>query len=148
MRPTFEWHLGVSKLLKLGLSQCWVPIILRADLQLRWDLKQSCSPRQELSNGMSHFICTQGNRVDPRLLVVSSQIANLSPNLSFGHNLCFRYPNGSCKPILDTCIPKAFQWYKKILKPLSFDSYNRPLKIWESIRTLSPSPKAGVALGV
>ncbi len=27
---------------------------------------------------------------------------------SFGHNLCFNYPNGSCKSILDIHIPRAF----------------------------------------
>jgi hypothetical protein len=31
--------------------------------------------------------------------VVGSQIGNLTPNLSFGHNLCFKYPNGSCEPM-------------------------------------------------
>jgi hypothetical protein len=34
-------------------------------------------------------------------LVVKNQIANLIPDPSFGHNLCFRCPNGSCDPILD-----------------------------------------------
>ncbi len=35
------------------------------------------------------------------LLVVESQIDNLTLDLSFGHNLCFKYPNGSFEPILD-----------------------------------------------
>jgi hypothetical protein len=89
---------------------------------------------------------TQGNQVDSRLLMVGSQIVNLTPSLSFGHNLCFKCPNGSCKPNLDTYVPRAFQWYKELFNPLSFDPYNRPLKIWESTET--PSPKVGVALGV
>ncbi len=29
--------------------------------------------------------------------------------------------------------PRAFQWYKERLNPLSFDPYNCFLKIWESI---------------
>ncbi len=33
--------------------------------------------------------------------MVRSQIDNLTPDLSFGHNLCFNYPNGWYKPILD-----------------------------------------------
>ncbi len=38
---------------------------------------------------------------------------------SFDHNLCFRCLNGSCKPILDIYVPRAFQWYKKLFKPSS-----------------------------
>jgi hypothetical protein len=30
-----------------------------------------------------------------------NQTTNLIPDLSFGHNLCFRCINGSCEPILD-----------------------------------------------
>jgi hypothetical protein len=61
---------------------------------------------------MWHATCTQGNRVESRLLVVGSQIANLTPDPSFDHNLCFRCPNGSCEHILDIYIPRAFQWYR------------------------------------
>jgi len=32
---------------------------------------------------------TQGNRDDFGLLVVGSQIGNLTPNPSFGHDFCF-----------------------------------------------------------
>ncbi len=46
-----------------------------------------------------------------QILVVRSQIANLTPNLSLGHNLCFNYPNGSCELILGIQIPRSFQWY-------------------------------------
>jgi hypothetical protein len=95
---------------------------------------------------MSHATCMQGNLGNSQLLVVSSQTANLTPNLSFSHNLCFRCPNGSSEPILDIYIPKAFQWYKELFKPLSFDSCNRLLRIREFIGT--PSPKVRVALGV
>jgi len=95
---------------------------------------------------MSHATCTQGNWVDSWLLVVGSQIVKLTPDLSFGHNLCFRCLNGQCKPILAIYVPRAFQWYKKLLYPLSFDLCNHSLIIWESIRT--PIPKVGVPLGV
>jgi hypothetical protein len=47
--------------------------------------------------------------------VVGSQIANLTSDPSFGHNLCFKCPNGQCKPILDIYVLIAFQWYKKNL---------------------------------
>jgi hypothetical protein len=73
---------------------------------------------------MSHATCTQVNRVYSKLLVVESQIANLIIDLSFGHNLCFRCPNGSCKPILDIEISISFQWYKEIFNPLDFDPCN------------------------
>jgi hypothetical protein len=87
---------------------------------------------------MLHAICTHGNRVASQLLVVSGQIANLTPDPSFGHNLCFRCSNGRYEPSLNIYIPKSFHWYKKLFKPLSFDPYNRPLKIWESIETSTP----------
>jgi hypothetical protein len=95
---------------------------------------------------MSHATCTQVNWVDSRFLVVGSQIANLIPNLFFGHNLCFRYPNGSCKPILDIYVSIIFQWYKNLLDPLGFDPCNCSLNIRESTGTTTP--KVGVPLGV
>jgi hypothetical protein len=102
-RPTFKWHfvLGVLKFLKLGLLQLWGPITLCADLWLRWGLKKSYSPCWDLFNGMSHATCTQRNQVDSRLLMVKNQTVNLIFDLSFGHNLCFKCPNGSCKLILN-----------------------------------------------
>jgi hypothetical protein len=137
---------GVPKLPKLGLPGLWGPITLCVVIGLRWGLKQSCSPCWDLSNDVSHTNYKQRNWVNPQLLVIVDQIANLTPIPSFGHNLCFRCPNGRCKPILNIYVPRAFQWYKELFKPLNFYPYNFPLKIWESTRT--PSPKVGVALGV
>jgi len=51
----------------------------------------------------------------------------------FGHNLCFKCLNGSCKPILDIYISIVFQWYKELFKPMGFVPCNCSLKIWESI---------------
>ncbi len=130
--------MGVPKLLRLGLLRLWGVIILRTYLWLRWGLKQSCSPHGELSNDMLHAICTHGNRVDSQLWVVGSQIVNLTPDLSFGHNLCFRCPNGRCEPILDIYVPRAFHWYTELFKPLNFDPCNHPLKIQESTGTWTP----------
>ncbi len=95
---------------------------------------------------MWHATYTQGNQGYYGLLMVKSQITNLTLNLSFGHNLCFKYPNGSCEPILDIYVPKSFKCYKEPLNPMSFDPYNHPLKIWKSIGTLTP--KVGTHLGV
>jgi hypothetical protein len=117
-----------------------------ADLRLGWSLKKSYSPRQELSNGMSHATFTQGNWGDSKLLVVGSQTTSLTPDLSFGHNLCFKCPNESCEPTLDIYVPRVFQWYKELFNITGFDLYNRSLKIWESTET--PTPNMGAHLGV
>jgi len=95
---------------------------------------------------MSQATCMRGNWGDSWLLVIESQISNLTPDPSFGHNLCFKCPNESCKPILNICVPKYFQWYKELFNPLGFDPWNRSLKIWKSIGI--PTPKVGAPLGV
>jgi hypothetical protein len=91
---------GIPKSPKLGLLRLWSPITLQAKLQWRCSLKQSCSSYRELSKGMSHALRRQVNWVDSWLFMVRNQIGNLTPNLSFGHNLCFKCPNEQCKPIL------------------------------------------------
>jgi hypothetical protein len=140
-----EWHpngflsqdsqMGVPKLPRLGAVQLCGTITFGVDLRSRRGLNQSCSPCQELSNSMLHATCTQGNLVDSRLPVVGSQIVNLIPGLSFGHNLCCRCPNGSCEPILDIYTSIAFQWYKEILNARYFYPCNWTLNFWESQRT-------------
>jgi len=131
---------------KSRLLRLWNPITLCVDLRSRWGLKQSYSPHWELSNDMWHATCAQGNWVDSQLLVVGSQIVNLTSGLSFDHNLCFRYPNGWCKPILHIYASIAFKWYKELFKPLGFDPCNHSLNIRESIKI--PTPNMGVHLGV
>ncbi len=78
--------------------------------------------------------------------MVESQIYTLTAAPSFGHNLCCKYLNKSCKPILNTCVLKDFQWYKEVFNPMSFDYWNYYLKIPDSISI--PIPKMGVHLGV
>jgi hypothetical protein len=95
---------------------------------------------------MSHATCTGENQGDSWLLVVGNQIVNLTPDLSFRHNLYFWCPNGSCEPILDIYVPRDFQKYKELFNLLSFDPCNCFLKIWKSIGT--PIPKVEVALKV
>ncbi len=109
-------------------------------------IRKSCIPYQDLFNNMWHATYTQGNWVDSRLLVVGSQIVNLAPGLSFGHNLCFKCPNGSCEPILDIQVSITFQWYKELFNAMGFDPCNCSLKIRESTRT--PTPKMGTHLGM
>jgi hypothetical protein len=88
---------------------------------------------------MWHATYTQGNWGDSRLLVVGNQIINLTFDPSF------KCPNGSCEPILNIYVPRAFQWYKEFLNPMGFDSYNRILNIQESIGI--PTPKMEAHLG-
>jgi hypothetical protein len=61
--------------------------------------------------------------------MVGNHIANLIPNPSFGHNLCFKCPNGSCEPNLDIHVSRAFQCYKELFDVMSFDPFNCTLKI-------------------
>jgi hypothetical protein len=89
---------------------------------------------------MSHVACKWGNWVDSWLLMVGSQFASLTPNLSFGHNLCYKCSNGRCEPIWDIYALITFQWYKELLKSMSFDSCNRALKTQESIRDSNSQP--------
>jgi hypothetical protein len=95
---------------------------------------------------MSHATYTQGNQSNSWLLVVESQIVNLTLGPSFDHNFCFMYPNGSSEPISNIYIPRSFPGYKELFNLISFDPWNRPLKIRESIGT--PIPKVKTHLGV
>jgi hypothetical protein len=96
--------------------------------------KESCSPCRKLFNDMWHITCTRINWGNSLLLVVENQIGTLTLSPYFGHNLCFKYRNGSCGP-------SDFQWYKELFNPMIFDPYNRLLKIRDFIRT--PTPKVG-----
>jgi hypothetical protein len=133
--------MGIPKFSELRLPRFWGPITLCADLRLRWGLKQSYSPHRELSNGLSHATYTQESWVDSQLLVVRS----LTPDFSFGRNLCFKCPNGSCEPMLDISVSIVFQWYKEFFNPLGFDPCNLFLKIQESTGT--PNSQSGSCLG-
>ncbi len=127
----------VLKLSRFGLPGLWELITPSSDLWLGWGLKQTCSSPQELSNSVSHSTYTHRSWVDSRLLVVGSQIVNLTPGPSFDHNLCCKCPKGSCKAIFDIYTSRPFQWYKEHLKVRCFDPYNWALKFWESQRTPS-----------
>ncbi len=109
-------------------------------------MKQNCNPCQEISNGMRHTTYMHINQGDFWHLMVGSQIDNLTFDLFLSHNLCFKYRNGMCEPILDIYVPKKFQRYKELFNLMSFDPYNCLLKIWKSIETLTP--KMGAHLGV
>jgi hypothetical protein len=95
---SWDSQVEVMKFPYVRFLQLWGPIILRANLRLRWGPKKIYSSYQELSNGMSHATCTQGNRGDFWLLVIGSQIANWTPCPSFGHNLCFNTQMSHASP--------------------------------------------------
>ncbi len=128
----------VPKLSWFGLPGLWELITPGSDLGLGWGLKQTCSFSQELSNSLLHSICTHRDRVDSWLFVVGSQIASLTPDPSFDHNLCCKCPNGSCKAIFDIYTSQPFQQYKEHLKARCFDFCNQALTLQESQRTPSP----------
>ncbi len=68
---------------RLELPQLCKVITLRTNLRLGQGLKQSYSSCRNLSNGVSHATCMHRNRVNFRLFVVRSQIANLICDLFF-----------------------------------------------------------------
>jgi len=128
---------GVPKLSWIGLSKLWELITPSSDLWLGWGLKQTYSSPQKLSNSVSHSTCTHQGQVDSQLLVVWNHIVNLTSDLSFDHNLCYRCLYGSCKAIFDIYTSRPFQWYKEHLKARCFDPCNWTLKLQESRRTPS-----------
>jgi hypothetical protein len=99
---------GVPKLSRVGLPGLWTFTTPSFNLRLEWGLNQSYSSPWELSNAPSHSICRRREEVDSRLLVVGSQIANLTPGPSFAHNLGCTCPNGSCEAILDIYTSRPF----------------------------------------
>jgi hypothetical protein len=139
-------RVGVPKLSRVRVLGLWTPISPDCRVRSQHGLKQSCSPRQELSNAVLHSQIGSREEVDSRLLVVGSQIANLTPGPSFAHNLCLRCPNEQCEPILDIYVSRAFQRYQERNNSLRFDPSTRTLEFRESTGT--PFPKMGVALGV
>jgi hypothetical protein len=118
-----------------GLLGLWTVIAPRLDLRSGRGLNQSCSPRRDLFNDVSHSSIGQYGRVDSWLLVVESQTASLTPGASFAHNLGCRCPNRQCEGILDIYTSRPFQWHIKHLKESCFDLPNRLLSFWESRRT-------------
>jgi hypothetical protein len=149
-RPTSKWHF-VSRLPNRSpkIAKVGTPTTLGShNFVCRPLIEMRSKAHRELSNDMSHASFMQGNWVDSQLLVVGSQNANLTPNPSFGHNLCFRCPNGSCERTLNIYVPITFQWYKELPNSMVFDPCSRSLKIQESIRILTPKMRAHLGMGV
>ncbi len=118
-----------------GLLGLWTAITPRPELESGRVLNQSCSSRWELSNAVSHSSRRRREEVDSRILVVGSQIANLTPGPSFAHNLGCRCPNCQCEAIFDIYVLIPFQWHQERLNARCFGPCCWALNIQESRRT-------------
>jgi hypothetical protein len=107
-------RVGVSKLSRAGVLDLWTPISLDCRVRSQRGLKKIYSSYQELSNAVLHSQIRHREEVDSQLLMVGSGTVSLTPDLSFGHNLCFRCPNKQCEPILDIHVPRAFQLVARV----------------------------------
>ncbi len=111
-------QVGVPKLSRncleivpVGVPRLWELITPDCKVWSRRGLNQTCSPRQDLFNDVSHSQFGGREEVDSRLLVVGSQTANLTPGPSFAHNLGYRCPNDQCEAIFDIYASRPFQWH-------------------------------------
>jgi hypothetical protein len=86
----------------------WELMTPNCKFRSQWDLNQTCSPRWDLSNNVSHSQFGRREEVDSRLLVVKSQTASLTPSPSFAHNMGYRCPNDQCEAIFDIYASNLF----------------------------------------
>jgi hypothetical protein len=145
MEATSKWHKfpGLPKwspeILSAGLPELWTAITPDCRVGSRRGLNQSCSPRQDLFNAMSHTQIGLREEVDSRLLVVASQTASLTPGPSFAHNLGCRCLNFQCEGIFDIYVSRPFQWHQEHPNATCFSPFCRALNIRESRRTPTPN---------
>jgi hypothetical protein len=121
-----------------GVPGLWELITPDCRVWSRRGLNQSCSPRRDISNDVSHSQIGCREEVDSRLLVVGSQTASLTLGPSFAHNLGCRCPNGQCEAIFDIYASRPFQWHQEHLNARCFGPCCRSLNIRESRRTPNP----------
>ncbi len=79
--------------------------------------------------------------------MVGNQIGTLIPSVFFGHNLCFKYSNGTCEANLNIYVLRTFQWYKEIFNPKIFDplqSFSENSKVHWDFNSQSGSPLGSV----
>jgi hypothetical protein len=101
-------------------------------------LNQTCSPRQDISNDVSHSQFGGREEVDSQLLMVGSQTASLTPGPSFAHNLGYRCSNDQCEAIFYIYASRPFQWHQEHFNARCFGPCCRALNIRESQRTPNP----------
>jgi hypothetical protein len=121
-----------------GVPGLWELITPDFKVWSRRGLNQTCSPRQDLSNDVSHSQFGGREEVDSRLLVVGSQTANLTLGPSFAHNLGYRCSNDQCEVIFYIYASRTFQWHQEHFNARCFGPWCWALNIWESQRTPNP----------
>jgi hypothetical protein len=104
--PKFESR-NCPETVPVGVPGLWELITPDWQVGSRRSLNQSCSPRRDLSNDISHSEFGRREEVDSWLLMVGSQTA-LKPGPSFAHNLGYRCPNGQCEAIFDIYASRPF----------------------------------------
>jgi hypothetical protein len=122
----------------VGVPGLWELITPNCKVWLQQGLNQTYSPHRDLSNDVSQSQFGGREEVDSRLLVVGSQIASLTPDPSFAHNLGNRCPNGQCEAIFDIYASRPFQWHQEHFNARCFWPCYRTLNIGESWRTPNP----------
>jgi hypothetical protein len=125
------------KIVPVGVLGLWELITPDCRVWSWGGLNQSSSPGLDLSNDVFHSQIRCRKEVNSRLLVVRSQITNLTPSPSFAHNLVCRCPNGQCEAIFDIYASRLFQWHQEQLNAGTFGPCCRTLNIRESRRTPS-----------
>jgi hypothetical protein len=121
-----------------GVSGLWELIITDCKVWSRRGLNQTCNPRQDLSNNVSHSQFEGQEEVDSWLLMVGSQTVSLTPGPSFAHNLGYRCPNDQCEFIFYIYASRPFQWHQEHLNTRCFGLCCRTLNIRESRRAPNP----------
>ncbi len=121
-----------------GIPGLWELITPDCEVWLWRGLNQTCNPRRDLSNDVSHSQFRGRREVDSRLLVVGSQIASLIPGPSFAHNMGYRCSNDQCEAIFYIYASRPFQWHQEHLNARCFGPCCWALNIRESQRTPNP----------
>jgi hypothetical protein len=122
----------------VGVPGLWELITPNCKVWSQRGMNQTCSPRRDLSNDVSHFQFEGREEVDSRLFVVGSQIASLTPGPSFAYNLGYKCPNGQGEDIFVIYASRPFQWLQEHLNARCFGPCCRALNIRESWRTPNP----------
>jgi hypothetical protein len=97
---------GTPEIVPTRLPELWSAITPDYGVGSQRGLNQSCRPRRDLFNAISHAQIRRREEVDSRLLVVGSQTASLTPGLSFAHNLGCKCPNWQCEGIFDMYVSR------------------------------------------
>jgi hypothetical protein len=119
----------------VGVLGLWTLVTPDCRVWSRRGLNHNCSPRRDLFNAMLHSQFGGWEKVDSRLLVVGSQIASLTPDPSFAHNLGCICSNDQCEAIFDIYASRPFQWHQEYLHARCFGPCCWVLNIRKSRRT-------------